>query len=101
MVETAVGTQDLMKIGTFSILERIVVVETSIFFTDRYFSLTFSILERIVVVETNGTGKTSVLDAILSVSSNGSWWLKPARTALIPLANDSFSILERIVVVET
>ena len=62
----------------------------------------FSILERIVVVETLVLSAGQVISPVLSVSSNGSWWLKHARIVLIDaLVRRSFSILERIVVVET
>ena len=63
---------------SFSILERIVVVETEkTVKQESGFGITFSILERIVVVETPGTSTESATTA------------RP------------FSILERIVVVET
>jgi len=90
------------------------------------FGFPFSILERIVVVETVLTGHADHCDARLSVSSNGSWWLKRRRNTSsaslsFPLSVSSngswwlklalravedyvfwpFSILERIVVVET
>ena len=87
---------------TFSILERIDVGET---WSSRLRSslefLTFSILERIDVGETGrfSGGKTSV--AYLSVSSNGSTWVKPVARLPHGIATAAFSILERIDVGET
>jgi len=61
----------------------------------------FSILERIVVVETADRGRWCVGGCCLSVSSNGSWWLKRKQPHLKQYQRIAFSILERIVVVET
>ena len=86
----------------------------------------FSILERIVVVETGLPERIPPDVEILSVSSNGSWWLKHKETRNESVSDQlsvssngswwlkhdvgkythtlytlSFSILERIVVVET
>ena len=62
---------------TFSILERIVVVETDFATGNIEFMVAFSILERIVVVETPVAPARGCSCWFLSVSSNGSWWLKP------------------------
>ena len=61
----------------------------------------FSILERIVVVETPRQSGGQISHDGLSVSSNGSWWLKQVVRASGGRDYISFSILERIVVVET
>jgi len=66
--------------AAFSILERIVVVETPRETdTSTLAELAFSILERIVVVETGHDDFVGGVLQFLSVSSNGSWWLKLAR----------------------
>ena len=85
----------------FSILERIVVVETQSLTLEIGMMGTFSILERIVVVETLAGIIFPPHRAVLSVSSNGSWWLKHRSARRHPLHSAPFSILERIVVVET
>ena len=45
--------------------------------------LAFSILERIVVVETSDWLRADRHSADLSVSSNGSWWLKQEYQAFL------------------
>ena len=60
----------------------------------------FSILERIDVGETM-TKLAKIATKILSVSSNGSTWVKPNCTHLNASAYEAFSILERIDVGET
>ena len=65
---------------TFSILERIELGETLIMMFGGGFVLTFSILERIELGETILPGASWALDAPLSVSSNGSNWVKHSRT---------------------
>ena len=62
---------------------------------------TFSILGRIVVVETIWRVLAHYVPKNLSVSSDGSWWLKQWVSALYDNATTPFSILGRIVVVET
>jgi len=87
---------------TFSILERIDVGET---YAGRCSNLTrtpFSILERIDVGETGGDNGDTLGRKHLSVSSNGSTWVKHAsRVACAHRSWSSFSILERIDVGET
>ena len=86
---------------SFSILERIVVGETP---TPRSRSLemrAFSILERIVVGETGGGVAVLPHFVRLSVSSNGSLWVKLLDRFSVRRAAMPFSILERIVVGET
>ena len=62
----------------------------------------FSILERIDVGETRRVGAASGGTLDLSVSSNGSTWVKPGVSpARLALAGSAFSILERIDVGET
>jgi len=62
----------------FSILERIDVGETSLrVTTSESRRQAFSILERIDVGETFGGAATITLVDALSVSSNGSTWVKP------------------------
>ncbi len=63
----------------FSILERIDVGETGTSGADRADGATFSILERIDVGETFGQAGIAGLHLDLSVSSNGSTWVKPLR----------------------
>ena len=82
-------------------LERIVVVETNLKRGAFIVFIPFSILERIVVVETGVHVSMDKYHTRLSVSSNGSWWLKPLPAKLFDQQIFSFSILERIVVVET
>jgi len=60
----------------FSILERIDVGETSVGSCVQPASSTFSILERIDVGETSATASTWTTSPMLSVSSNGSTWVK-------------------------
>ena len=62
---------------------------------------TFSILERIELGETSGTGCTGSRARCLSVSSNGSNWVKPTRDARLGRGRFAFSILERIELGET
>ena len=84
----------------FSILKRIVVGETVrpsiVFFGD----WSFSILKRIVVGETWLRKGYDAID-FLSVSSNGSWWVKLAGVHGDYAGPGAFSILKRIVVGET
>ena len=61
----------------------------------------FSILERIVGVETAASNTTTMAQFGLSVSSNGSLGLKPQQRQGIAQPCFAFSILERIVGVET
>ena len=76
------GRQTLMPPPlSFSILERIVVVETLNYEDLVQRPRPFSILERIVVVETGCAVWDRWLAAVLSVSSNGSWWLKRRPTS--------------------
>ena len=63
--------------------------------------LAFSILERIDVGETNPIPVLSKPWMALSVSSNGSTWVKPGYNESTYADNISFSILERIDVGET
>ena len=111
---------------TFSILERIVGVETdrrqisrhtlpslsvssngslglkrAHQCTTRTGYATFSILERIVGVETVRPRLNWLAGGCLSVSSNGSLGLKPLAPLIELSVYVSFSILERIVGVET
>ena len=87
---------------TFSILERIDVGETPWWCARTATGTSFSILERIDVGETNPTFDPSWGAGMLSVSSNGSTWVKltSASQALVTIES-SFSILERIDVGET
>ena len=64
-------------------------------------SLTFSILERIDVGETIQVQSTYWTHWNLSVSSNGSTWVKLLYAAIMYKARATFSILERIDVGET
>ena len=90
---------------SFSILGRIVVVETTRSTRpDRQPCSPFSILGRIVVVETRCRlllSRAITSRVALSVSSDGSWWLKLEARNVNLATTDSFSILGRIVVVET
>ena len=61
----------------------------------------FSILERIVGVETSSRARLRDVDCRLSVSSNGSLGLKPQHQVTLLTLVHPFSILERIVGVET
>ena len=61
----------------------------------------FSILERIDVGETLREADLSFSVLFLSVSSNGSTWVKPALLPNTGVDETSFSILERIDVGET
>ena len=61
----------------------------------------FSIPERIVLVETGRGANGRHGGLSLSVSPNGSYWLKPQIPWLILFCLVSFSIPERIVLVET
>ncbi len=63
--------------------------------------LSFSILERIDVGETQTGEVHGPRGEVLSVSSNGSTWVKPARIPRCGRGAGSFSILERIDVGET
>ncbi len=87
---------------TFSILERIDVGETSVPLAQFKSHGAFSILERIDVGETGGR-YTAASGAArrLSVSSNGSTWVKRGSPRGLPLGAGAFSILERIDVGET
>ena len=87
----------------FSILERIDVGETHAGILYPKAAWPFSILERIDVGETSPSAH-NLLDATyhLSVSSNGSTWVKRKRKACYASASGlTFSILERIDVGET
>jgi len=86
---------------TFSILERIDVGETDYTRLPRTPASTFSILERIDVGETTLSFIASIPLVGLSVSSNGSTWVKPRGQRRRRLLLLSFSILERIDVGET
>ena len=88
-------------IRTFSILERIVVGETQLVGGEEKGLESFSILERIVVGETPLWRARDAADEHLSVSSNGSLWVKPTSSYAPGWAILTFSILERIVVGET
>jgi len=85
----------------FSILERIDVGETQLHHAVLVGHRPFSILERIDVGETRGSPRGLPLGAGLSVSSNGSTWVKPAGTRSGERQRGPFSILERIDVGET
>jgi len=86
---------------TFSILERIDVGETRALLRPHPHRVSFSILERIDVGETTGFSPTRSCPSKLSVSSNGSTWVKqPDATGRTPQRR-AFSILERIDVGET
>ena len=88
--------------NSFSILERIVGVETCWRSPPSTTAATFSILERIVGVETLVQCLAHCkYSRILSVSSNGSLGLKQWPTLRSLQFNVTFSILERIVGVET
>jgi len=63
--------------------------------------LPFSILERIDVGETRRHAPALGGRNGLSVSSNGSTWVKPGIRAFLAYAGRPFSILERIDVGET
>ena len=86
----------------FSILGRIVVVETCSF---------HSLLTPINRLSVSSDGSWWLKRRLipmppgrrffLSVSSDGSWWLKPGRRPRSSFATSPFSILGRIVVVET
>ena len=62
---------------------------------------TFSILERIDVGETIVAGSAAASTLLLSVSSNGSTWVKLALLPVLFARTGAFSILERIDVGET
>ena len=64
-------------------------------------ALAFSILKRIVVGETSILLREQQIRTKLSVSSNGSWWVKRDTSFTIVFSCGSFSILKRIVVGET
>ena len=90
------------RLPTFSILERIDVGETPML--DGHPALLappFSILERIDVGETRGSRSLMMSIRLLSVSSNGSTWVKPCLAPALRAAPAPFSILERIDVGET
>ena len=61
---------------------------------------TFSILERIELGETHCL-RSGLYRHVLSVSSNGSNWVKPFPQAALALGRAAFSILERIELGET
>ena len=69
--------------------------------TRRRLSPPFSILGRIVVVETRPGQHPQGTKHNLSVSSDGSWWLKRNGEIWNHYQASAFSILGRIVVVET
>ncbi len=87
----------------FSILERIDVGETNAVKSIPHTGQTpsFSILERIDVGETSPGRGWRPAPARLSVSSNGSTWVKPCTDNRGRFPNLPFSILERIDVGET
>ena len=87
--------------GPFSILERIVVGETYREMAEALGVSSFSILERIVVGETDQRKEGGAAPAQLSVSSNGSLWVKLVCPICQRFNPYPFSILERIVVGET
>ncbi len=89
---------------TFSILERIDVGETNCgALPAAGLAIPFSILERIDVGETNLDFYSLETNRnVLSVSSNGSTWVKPpAAQRALRMPQRTFSILERIDVGET
>jgi len=86
---------------TFSILERIDVGETIRPGRSRGVEDPFSILERIDVGETASPAGQGLGVFLLSVSSNGSTWVKHHLFFLCNVIHDTFSILERIDVGET
>jgi len=86
---------------TFSILERIDVGETQKELREFIPLLTFSILERIDVGETMVCLLQLLMRSCLSVSSNGSTWVKRLLDRPNRYQSFSFSILERIDVGET
>ena len=61
----------------------------------------FSILERIELGETPMDVAPGIVPAHLSVSSNGSNWVKPSVWASVASVASAFSILERIELGET
>ena len=85
---------------TFSILERIDVGETPTAPVGQAERIPFSILERIDVGETYQPARGHA-GGRLSVSSNGSTWVKPYSLQRVRQALPPFSILERIDVGET
>jgi len=87
--------------SAFSILERIDVGETATTARTRPRAASFSILERIDVGETTHRSSETGQTAQLSVSSNGSTWVKLNACNDIQDAEKPFSILERIDVGET
>jgi len=87
---------------SFSILERIDVGETNAkTFGPQEAVSAFSILERIDVGETPGLTRPPRAGGKLSVSSNGSTWVKLRGVAFCWQLAVTFSILERIDVGET
>ncbi len=93
----------IVYVNPFSILERIDVGETSrvALIVVGAALLSFSILERIDVGETKQEREKRESDKRLSVSSNGSTWVKPHHPHQAPRHPHPFSILERIDVGET
>ena len=86
----------------FSILERIELGETQCRYAVHCERAgTFSILERIELGETIRDHIRRVLHTRLSVSSNGSNWVKQRFVAFAGGAKQAFSILERIELGET
>jgi len=97
-------TEALWQLRAFSILERIDVGETSGTPTSNWgaWISSFSILERIDVGETGNSGTQQTQRTRLSVSSNGSTWVKLDLFVCGDThCNSTFSILERIDVGET
>jgi len=80
----------LNSCSTFSILERIDVGETEDEERVGIGSITFSILERIDVGETSAAGAPPGAHSPLSVSSNGSTWVKQARAVSTSSASMNF-----------
>ena len=75
--------------------------ETCVMGKDESGQATFSILERIDVGETSRVTPIPALSFRLSVSSNGSTWVKQFHPVLNARGLRAFSILERIDVGET
>ena len=97
------GAKLPLSCRSFSILERIDVGETLPETSDPWVSIhPFSILERIDVGETRSARRPRHAEpASLSVSSNGSTWVKLLRFWACRIWYMPFSILERIDVGET
>ena len=82
MGETNSSPSGMSARNTFSILERIDVGETySNCEIPHRMRTTFSILERIDVGETDNHAVRAITNRALSVSSNGSTWVKPQARA--------------------